>query len=56
VTLRVAVPLSAEDVAVTVTLAGVAGAVNSPDALILPPPLTVHVNVEPGALAAKAVN
>ncbi len=59
VTLSVAVPVSPElpeVVAVTVTVAGLAGAVKSPAAVMLPPPLTLHVKVEPGALAAKAVN
>jgi hypothetical protein len=38
--------------AVTVIVAGLAGAVNKPEAVMLPPPETLHVNVEPGALAA----
>jgi hypothetical protein len=58
VTLSVAVPVSPdppEAVAVIVTLAGVAGAVNTPAAVMLPA-LAVQVNVEEGALAAYAVN
>jgi hypothetical protein len=54
--LSVAVPVSPDEVAVTVTVAGLAGAVNSPAAEILPPPATLHVTVPVGWLAAKAVN
>jgi hypothetical protein len=56
VTLSVAVPVSPDEVAVTVTVAGLAGAVNNPAAEILPPPATLHVTVPVGWLAAKAVN
>jgi len=54
--LSVAVPVSPDEVAVTVTVAGLAGAVNSPDAEILPPPATLQLIVPLGWLAAKAVN
>jgi hypothetical protein len=56
VTLSVAVPVSPDEVAVTVTVAGLAGAVNRPAAEILPPPATLQVIVPLGRLAAKAVN
>jgi hypothetical protein len=56
VTFRVAAPVSPDEVAVTVTVAGLAGAVNSPAAEILPPPATLQVIVPLGWLAAKAVN
>ena len=57
-TVKVAVPvkLPEELVAVTVTVPEVAGAVNKPELLTAPPPLTLHVNVAAGWLAAKAVN
>src|SRR5215472_5977462 len=47
---RVAVPVRppVADVAVTVTLAGVVGAVKTPALVMLPPPLALQVNVEPG--------
>jgi hypothetical protein len=57
-TVKVAVPvkLPEELVAVTVTVAALVGAVNKPELLMDPPPLTLHVNVAVGWLAAKAVN
>ena len=57
-TVKVAVPVRLPDelVAVTVTVAELAGAVNKPELLIEPPPLTVHVKVASGWLGAKAVN
>ena len=55
---KVAVPVKPPDelVAVTVTLAGLPGAVNKPEPLIDPPPLTAQVKVAPGWLGAKAAN
>jgi hypothetical protein len=57
-TVKVAVPVKLPDelVAVTVTVAALVGAVNKPELLMDPPPLTLHANVAPGWLAAKAVN
>ena len=55
----VAVPVSpdpAEDVAVSVTVAGLEGAVNTPELLTEPPPVTLHVTVEVGWLGTYAVN
>src|SRR5579872_1268954 len=59
VTFKVAVPVAeepAEDVAVTVTVVGPVGAVNAPALVMLPPPLTLQVNVLAGALGWYAVN
>jgi hypothetical protein len=59
-TFRVAVPVRlepAEEVAVTVTIAGLDGAVYAPLLLlIVPPPVTLQVNVEVGWLGRNAVN
>jgi hypothetical protein len=54
VTFSVAVPVTdepADEVAVTVTVAGDVGVVNTPALVMLPPPVTAHVNVAVGAVA-----
>jgi hypothetical protein len=59
VTFNAAVPVTpapAEEVAVTVTVAGLVGAVKTPALVMLPPPLTVQVNVAVGKVGWYAVN